>query len=449
MFETLKNAWKVADIRKKLLFTLMIIVLYRLGSAIPVPFVDGAELSKYFENASVAGSLLGYFNLLSGDAFSKATLFALNISPYITASIVIQLLTVAIPALEKMAKSGPEGQQKLNKITRIVTIALSLVMAYGYYVAIKDYLTSTGFFPCLVIVACFTAGASLTMWLGERIDENGIGNGISMVLFAGIVARGPQLAGVAWEYIVSAFNGEPLNLLWVILALAFMVAVVIFVIHITDAERRLPVQYAKRVVGRKMYGGQSTHLPMKVNMSGVMPIIFAQSIASLPATIGAFAGWTVKSEGFGGGMMRLFEEEFLAELAKPHRLFGSKQMDVVTGTMASPLITRMMDELHRQYPMIEVNVHTIQNKFFGGNVGVAGLVTATDIIAQCEGKLKSGTLGVPAVMLREEKDTFLDDMTIAQLGERLGVKVEVLPVSGGDEARALLRTGLHISRRRH
>ena len=292
MFETLKNAWKVADIRKKLLFTLMIIVLYRLGSAIPVPFVDGAELSKYFENASVAGSLLGYFNLLSGDAFSKATLFALNISPYITASIVIQLLTVAIPALEKMAKSGPEGQQKLNKITRIVTIALSLVMAYGYYVAIKDYLTSTGFFPCLVIVACFTAGASLTMWLGERIDENGIGNGISMVLFAGIVARGPQLAGVAWEYIASAFNGEPLNLLWVILALAFMVAVVIFVIHITDAERRLPVQYAKRVVGRKMYGGQSTHLPMKVNMSGVMPIIFAQSIASVPATIVAFTGKT-------------------------------------------------------------------------------------------------------------------------------------------------------------
>lgn len=285
MFETLKNAWKVADIRKKLLFTLMIIVLYRLGSAIPVPFVDGTELSKYFENASVAGSLLGYFNLLSGDAFSKATLFALNISPYITASIVIQLLTVAIPALEKMAKSGPEGQQKLNKITRIVTIALSLVMAYGYYVAIKDYLTSTGFFPCLVIVACFTAGASLTMWLGERIDENGIGNGISMVLFAGIVARGPQLAGVAWEYIASAFNGEPLNLLWVILALAFMVAVVIFVIHITDAERRLPVQYAKRQVGRRVYGGNNTFLPLKLNMNGVMPIIFAQAIVSIPSTL--------------------------------------------------------------------------------------------------------------------------------------------------------------------
>ena len=170
--------------------------------------------------------------------------------------------------------------------------------------------------------------------------------------------------------------------------------------------------------------------------------------AGRPIPDGSFYGDYDQLEN-GVGMMRLFEEEFLAELAKPHRLFGSKQMDVVTGTMASPLITRMMDELHRQYPMIEVNVHTIQNKFFGGNVGVAGLVTATDIIAQCEGKLKSGTLGVPAVMLREEKDTFLDDMTIAQLGERLGVKVEVLPVSGGDEARALLRTGLHISRRRH
>ena len=170
--------------------------------------------------------------------------------------------------------------------------------------------------------------------------------------------------------------------------------------------------------------------------------------AGRPIPDGSFYGDYDQLEN-GVGMMRLFEEEFLAELAKPHRLFGSKQMDVVTGTMASPLITRMMDELHRQYPMIEVNVPTIQNKFFGGNVGVAGLVTATDIIAQCEGKLKSGTLGVPAVMLREEKDTFLDDMTIAQLGERLGVKVEVLPVSGGEEARALLRTGLHISRRRH
>ena len=148
-------------------------------------------------------------------------------------------------------------------------------------------------------------------------------------------------------------------------------------------------------------------------------------------------------------MMSLFREEFLAELEKPHRIYGTKQLDVVTGTMASPLICEMMDELHRQYPMIEVTVHTIQNKFFGGNVGVAGLVTATDIIAQCEGRLKSGTLGIPAVMLREEKDTFLDDVTIAQLGERLGVKVEVLPISGGDEARALLRSGLHISRRRH
>ncbi len=285
MFETLKNAWKVADIKRKLLFTLMIIVIYRIGSAIPVPFVDGAALAKYFEDASVAGSLLGYFNLLSGDAFSKATLFALNISPYITASIVVQLLTVAIPALERMAKSGPDGQEKLNKITRAITIVLAMVMAYGYYVAIKSYLTSTGWFPCLVIVACFTAGASLTMWLGERIDENGIGNGISMILFAGIVARGPQLAAVAWEWIKSAFDGEPINLLWVVLAIALMGAICMFVVHITNAERRLPVQYAKRQVGRRVYGGNNTFLPLKLNMTGVMPIIFAQAIVSIPSTL--------------------------------------------------------------------------------------------------------------------------------------------------------------------
>ena len=292
MFETLKNAWKVADIRKKLLFTLFIVVIYRIGSAIPVPFVDSAALAQYFQSGSVSGSLLGYFNLLSGDAFSKATLFALNISPYITASIVIQLLTVAIPALEKMAKSGPEGQEKLNKITRIVTIVLSLIMAYGYYALIKNNLTSTGWFPCLVIVACFTAGASLTMWLGERIDESGIGNGISMIRFAGIVSRGPQLVGVAWEYIKSGFEGSPLNILWVILALVFMVAVVIFVIYISDAERRLPVQYAKRQVGRRVYGGNNTFLPLKLNMTGVMPIIFAQAIVSIPATLSIiFPSW--------------------------------------------------------------------------------------------------------------------------------------------------------------
>lgn len=286
MIETLKNAWKVAEIRKKILFTLLIIVIYRIGSAIPVPFVDGTALSEYFEQASVAGSLLGYFNLLSGDAFSKATLFALNISPYITASIIIQLLTVAIPALERLAKSGPEGQEKINKITRVVTIALSLVMSYGYYIAIKSYLTSTGWFPCLVIVACFTAGASLTMWLGERIDESGIGNGISIILFTGIVSRGPQLANIALTWIVDAFTeGHIVNLLWVVLAIAFMGIVCLFVVHITDAERRLPVQYAKRQVGRRVYGGNNTFLPLKLNMTGVMPIIFAQAIVSIPSTL--------------------------------------------------------------------------------------------------------------------------------------------------------------------
>ncbi|MEG2003212.1 MAG: preprotein translocase subunit SecY, partial [Clostridia bacterium] len=294
MFDTIKNAWKVMDVRKKLLFTFFIIMIYRLGSAIPVPFVDGAKLAASFADANTASSLLGYFNLLSGDAFSKATLFALNISPYITASIVMQLLAVAIPALEKMSKSGPEGQQKIQKITRIVTIVLSLVMAFGYYQTInaKHFLTASGWFPCIVIIASFTAGACLTMWLGERIDEKGIGNGISMILFAGIVARGPVLVSTAVEWLKMGFTENPLYILYVLLAIAFMGLVVIFVVHITDAERRLPVQYAKRQVGRRVYGGNNTFLPLKLNMTGVMPIIFAQAIVSIPATLAIiFPSW--------------------------------------------------------------------------------------------------------------------------------------------------------------
>ncbi|MDD4126028.1 MAG: preprotein translocase subunit SecY [Eubacteriales bacterium] len=289
MFETLKNAWKVQDIRKKLLYTLFIVVIFRLGSQIPVPFVDSEALRNYFEQASVSTTILGYFNLLSGDAFSRATLFALSISPYITASIVMQLLTVAIPALEKLQKSGPDGQKKIQNITRYLTIGLSLILSYGYYKTINasDFVMNSNWFACIVIIASFTAGACIIMWLGERIDERGIGNGISIILFANILARGPTIIAVAWNYVYNygIKNKEYLFILWVLLAFAFMLAVIWFIVFFTNAERRLPVQYAKRQVGRRIYGGNNTHLPIKLNMTGVMPIIFAQSIVAIPSTL--------------------------------------------------------------------------------------------------------------------------------------------------------------------
>ncbi len=296
MLETLKNAWKIQDIRKKLLFTLMIIALFRIGSQIPVPFIDSTALKNYFENASVSSSLLGYFNLLSGESFSNGTLFALSISPYITSSIVIQLLAVAIPYFERLSKGGPEGQEKLQNFTRYLTIILALVLAYGYYsvIAGQNLLFSKGVFPCIVIMASLTAGACMVMWLGEKIDNNGIGNGISMILFAGILARGPVMLGQIIDYIRIIFSegGNPLNIIWVAIALVVMVFAIWFVIYVTNAERRLPVQYAKRQVGRRIYGGNNTFLPLKLNMTGVMPIIFAQSIVMIPATLALiFSSW--------------------------------------------------------------------------------------------------------------------------------------------------------------
>ena len=292
MLETLRNAWRVDDIRKKLIYTFVVIVLFRIGSAIPVPYVDSAKLADYFSSASVSTSLLGYFNLLSGDAFSKATLFALSISPYITASIVMQLLTVAIPALERLQKSGPDGQEKIKRITRYVTVALALVTAYGYYLTIKSFLYTTNWFACLVIVASFSAGAYLVMWMGEKIDANGIGNGISIILFVSIVSRAPARLSYGWEYLKYAFDGNIEYLFYLIFIVLFMLAVVTLVVFITNSERRLPVQYAKRQVGRKMYGGMNTHLPIKLNMTGVMPIIFAQAIVSIPATLALiFTSW--------------------------------------------------------------------------------------------------------------------------------------------------------------
>ena len=288
MLQTLQNAWKIPELRKKIIFTLFILLIYRVGNVIPVPFIDVATLASYFDSV-LSTTILGLYNAMSGSAFSKATVFALGIQPYINSSIIIQLLTIAIPALERLAKDGgEEGKKKIARITRYTTVGLGLLMGWAYYMMLNKYsaqgysiITAEGFLPAMVIVLAFTAGSAVVMWLGEQITEFGIGNGISMILFANIISGIPSMIGTLF------------TMTWwqVIIVLVGMVALVLFIIFINDAERRIPIQYAKRVVGRKIYGGQNTNLPIKVAMSGVMPVIFAQSICSMPATLYTFLGW--------------------------------------------------------------------------------------------------------------------------------------------------------------
>ena len=291
MLQTLRNAWKIEELRKKMLFTLVIILLYRLGNAIPVPDVNIALLNAYF--AQQQSTILGLLDVMSGGAFSNATIFALSIQPYINASIIIQLLCIAIPSLERLSKEGgEEGRKKIASITRYATVAIGLLQGFAYYMLIMNNnmlnADAQGIWSAIVIILTFTSGSALIMWLGEQITEFGIGNGISMILFASIISRLPT------SLITTVRNIAAGNLQWwlAVLMLIGAIAMIVLIVFVNDAERRIPVQYAKRVVGRKMYGGQSTHLPMKVNMSGVMPIIFAQSIASVPATFAAFAGKT-------------------------------------------------------------------------------------------------------------------------------------------------------------
>ncbi len=287
MLQTLKNAWKLVDLRKKILFTLLIIVIFRIGSHIPVPFVDVDALSN---SATTGGDFFSYLNILTGGAMNYGALFAMSVTPYINASIIIQLLGVAIPALDRLRKEGEEGQKKLSTITRIVAMVIALLQGFGYFMMLSNsgYLNigSSWFdliFAGIVIIACFTAGSALIMWLGEQIDNRGVGNGISIILFAGILSRAPQAFAALWSYFFDYHMYIP-----VIAIILVFFAVIVFIVFMTDGERRIPVQYAKRVVGRKMYGGQSSHIPIKVNMSGVMPIIFASSILALPSTILSF-----------------------------------------------------------------------------------------------------------------------------------------------------------------
>ncbi len=330
MFQTFKNAWKIPDLRKKLLFTILAIILYRLGACIPVPWVSSAFADSFSQAG--ANAAFTYLNIMSGDAFGKATLFALSVSPYITASIVVQLLTIAIPPLERLAKEGEAGKKKINMITRIITVVLALVTAIGYarllrvqYGALNvsedsnGNLTGEGWFQMIVIIGCFCAGAALIMWIAERIDEFGIGNGISVILFANIVARIPsqiqELVTVALKVPSSesaslssqtaVFSKDPLHLvlgsLAIVLCLIVAILIFYFVIWFTNSERRIPIKYAKRTVGRKMYGGQSSNLPLKMNMAGVMPIIFASSIVNIPSMLGGIFGgsfWTAVTNAF-------------------------------------------------------------------------------------------------------------------------------------------------------
>ena len=282
MLSTLANAWKIPELRKKLMFTMLVLLVYRLVSAIPVPYIDTAALMSAFEYGQLGETILGLYNVMSGSALSQASILALGIQPYINASIIIQLLCVAIPALERMAKEeGEVGKKKIERITRYSTVALGVLLGFAYYVMCNNanFLTAdaSGFLPAVVIIVAFAAGSSLVMWMGEQITEFGIGNGISMILFANIISGLPTAMMKLW------------NIGWWSIAIVIgMALLVIFIVFINDAERRIPIQYAKRVVGRKIYGGQNTNLPIKVAMSGVMPVIFAQSICTIPATICAF-----------------------------------------------------------------------------------------------------------------------------------------------------------------
>ncbi len=293
MLDILKNSWKVVEIRKKIFYTLIILLIFRIGAVIPVPFIDVANLGAAIETNSGVNEFFSYISALTGAGLEYGAIFSMSVTPYINASIILQLLSVAIPALERIAKEGEEGRKKIAKLTRYVTVILGLMQgtAYFFYLYNANLVMAEGVFENIfagvVIVLCFTAGSAIMMWLGERIDENGIGNGISMLLFAGIISRVPIGVASMWAHLTS---GETKDIISVVLVLLLFVAIIGFIVWMTGAERRIPVQYAKRVVGRKMYGGQSSHIPIQVNMSGVMPIIFASSFLAIPSMVCGFMG---------------------------------------------------------------------------------------------------------------------------------------------------------------
>ena len=297
MLDTFRNAWKIPDLRRRILFTLMMLVVFRFGAHIPVPYLDAETMLAFLGNGT---DLFSLFDVFTGGAFSNATVMALGVSPYINASIIVQLLTVAIPALERIAKEGVAGRKKLNKITRYLGIALAFVQGAGLYVTLMNMQAlQWNLLQFIVIVLTFTAGTAFIVWLGEVITEKGLGNGVSMIIFAGIVTRIPTgIVTVYQQFLSNGLTAKGLGITAAIVIVAL--AAVVFVIFFTEAERRIPVQYAKRVVGRKMYGGQRTNIPIKIAAGGVMPIIFASSIMAFPATIVRLvSGGNMPQEGIG------------------------------------------------------------------------------------------------------------------------------------------------------
>lgn len=290
MLETIKNAWKVKEIRNKILYTLLIIVIFRIGSVIPVPYINPDMIAA----ATSDNSFFSYLSILTGGGLEYGAIFAMSITPYINASIIIQLLCVAIPYLENLSKEGEEGQKKLATITRYTTVMLALIQGIAYFFYLKASrclsVTKGVWFAAIVIVLTFAAGSAIVMWLGEQIDVKGIGNGISILLFVGILSRGPQAFAALWTYWTEL--DQYFAVIGIVVA---FLAIIAFIVWMTHAERRIPVQYAKRVVGNKMYGGQNTHIPIKVNMSGVMPVIFASSILMLPTMVLSFMSNTTTS----------------------------------------------------------------------------------------------------------------------------------------------------------
>ena len=307
MFQTFRNAWKIPELKNRLLFTLAILVVYRLGSAIPVPFITGSALNQMFSN----GNMLSYLDMMSGGALSRCTLFALGVTPYINASIIVQLLTVAIPALENMAKEA-DGQQKMQQITRYVGGVIALVMSLGYYFVIRNmgalkYVSGgAGIFAAIVIIATFVAGAQLITWCGEQIDDKGIGNGVSLIIFASIVSNWSSLYTSVKGLLTQAASGKPQYYFFLPLLIVLALVAVVFVVVMTNAERRITIQYAKRVVGRKQMGGQNSYLPLKLNMSGVMPIIFASTLCGLPNMIGSFLNLDATKHPYWTAFFRVF-----------------------------------------------------------------------------------------------------------------------------------------------
>ena len=303
MIQTIKKAWGIPELRKKIVFTALILLIFRIGNAIPVPYVDTGLLGTYINQLST--TVLSLYNVMSGGAFAQATVFALGVQPYINSSIIIQLLTIAIPALERMVKDGgEEGRKKIASWTRYVGVLLGLLQGLSYYALLRNqgFLSDKGVLAAVTIIMTFTAGTALIMWMGEHITQKGIGNGISIILFAGIVSRGPSLMRTLGNLFQTGTSGIVSAILMIIIG----IFIVVFIVFMSNAERRIPVQYAKRVVGRKMYGGQSTHLPIKVNASGVMPIIFASSILALPQTVSMF--WQPEAGTVGAHILNLFSQ---------------------------------------------------------------------------------------------------------------------------------------------